>query len=64
MFYLCDCNGSFGEMRVLLNFERGAKIKRGAKVAVDGYLRYNPERMRYELISTAVYERSPREMNY
>jgi len=54
VFYLCDCKDSFGEMRVLLNFEREVKIKRGAKVAVDGYLRYNPEGMRYELISTAV----------
>jgi len=53
VFYLCDCNDSFGEMRVLL--EREAKIERGAKVAVDGYLRYNPEGMRYELLSTAVY---------
>jgi len=52
VFYLCDCNDSFGEMRVLL--EREAKIERGAKVAVDGYLRYNPEGMRYELLSTAV----------
>ena len=63
VFHLCDCNGSFGEIRVLLNFERGTKIERGAKVAVDGYLRYNPEGMRYELISTAVYERSPKGMN-
>ena len=54
VFYLCDCNDSFGEMRVLLNFERGAKIERGAKVAIEGYLRYNPEGMRYELLSTAV----------
>jgi len=55
VFHLCDCGDSFGEMRVLLNsLERGAKIERGAKVAIEGYLRYNPEGMRYELISTAV----------